>query len=231
MKASIGTPTSSSSSSSSSLRSGKSASSDENEEEKPPLMKRLMNKASDFWIGLGREDQTSTLDWKKRTYNMGEKLMDRIDYEEWALKGVDPTLGPSLNPEKVAEKRKERKEGQDASKDVQQMVNNSSIAPVAALNVSLLSSTLPRASTNRSSPSQVPLLFPSSLLSSSVLLSSLQRMTAARQPHHRQRLIYSIIAMPFTIPFILVPVVPNLPFFYLCWRAWSHYRGAPCLLF
>lgn len=99
-------------------------------------MKRLMNKASDFWIGLGKEDQTSTLDWKKRTYNMGEKLMDRIDYEEWALKGVDPTLGPSLNPEKVVEKRKERKEGQEASKDVQQMVNKTSIAPVAALNVS-----------------------------------------------------------------------------------------------
>lgn len=31
--------------------------------------------------------------------------------------------------------------------------------------------------------------------------------------------------MPFTIPFALVPVIPNLPFFYLVWRAWSHYRA------
>lgn len=107
-------------------------------EEKPPFTKRMMNKASDFWINLGREDQKSTFDWKKRTYNMGEKLMDRIDYEEWALKGVDPTLGPSLKPLQLAERRKERKEGQDASKDVKAM-NDSSITPAAALNVSFLS--------------------------------------------------------------------------------------------
>jgi len=31
--------------------------------------------------------------------------------------------------------------------------------------------------------------------------------------------------MPFTIPFILVPVVPNLPFFYLVFRAWSHWKA------
>jgi hypothetical protein len=43
------------------------------------------------------------LDWKRRTYKTGEKLMDRIEYEEWALKAVDPTLGPSLNPVKKSE--------------------------------------------------------------------------------------------------------------------------------
>lgn len=29
--------------------------------------------------------------------------MDRIEYEEWALKAVDPALGPSLNPVKKSE--------------------------------------------------------------------------------------------------------------------------------
>lgn len=71
----------------------------------------------------------------------------------------------------------------------------------------------------------MPLLFPSSLLNASGLLSSLTRLTASRQPHHRQRLIWCIVGMPLTIPFILIPVVPNLPFFYLVWRAWSHWRA------
>jgi hypothetical protein len=131
--------TSTSSTKTSAVEEGKTTKSEEEMEEKPPFTKRMMNKASDFWINLGREDQISTFDWKRRTYNMGEKLMDRIDYEEWALKGVDPTLGPSLKPLEVVEKRKERKEGQDASKDVKQMTE-SSITPVAALNVSFIAS-------------------------------------------------------------------------------------------
>lgn len=51
--------------------------------------------------------------------------------------------------------------------------------------------------------------------------------TLAREglPRHRQKLIYSFILMPLTAPFMLVPVVPNLPFFYVAFRAWSHWRA------
>lgn len=31
-----------------------------------------------------------------KIYQMGEGLVDRIDFEEFALKGLDPSLGPSL---------------------------------------------------------------------------------------------------------------------------------------
>lgn len=72
---------------------------------------------------------------------------------------------------------------------------------------------------------QANLLFPPSLLSGNTLLSSLTNLTASRQPHHRQRMIWCIVGMPLTIPFIIVPVIPNLPFFYLVWRAWSHWRA------
>ena len=63
---------------------------------KLPLTTRLLNRASTFWIDLGRTDQKSTLDWKRRTYVLGERLMDRIEYQEWALKGIDPAMGPHL---------------------------------------------------------------------------------------------------------------------------------------
>ena len=61
-----------------------------------PFMTRMLNKASAFWIDLGRTDQKSTFDWKRRTYVVGERLMDRIEYQEWALKGIDPAMGPHL---------------------------------------------------------------------------------------------------------------------------------------
>lgn len=41
---------------------------------------------------------------------------------------------------------------------------------------------------------------------------------------HRKSMIRCLVGMPFTIPFALVPIIPNLPFFYLAWRAWSHWR-------
>jgi len=31
-----------------------------------------------------------------KIYHIGEQLSDRIEFEELALKGVDPSLGPSL---------------------------------------------------------------------------------------------------------------------------------------
>lgn len=80
---------------------------EDDKNKKLPLVTRVMNKAADFWVGLGREDQKSTLDWKRRTYNLGEKMMDRIEYEEWALKGVDPTIGPSVKPIKMKQEGKE----------------------------------------------------------------------------------------------------------------------------
>lgn len=74
------------------------------EEKKESLTKRIMSKASEFWVDLGREDQKSTFDWKRRTYMLGEKLMDQIEYEEWALKGVDPSIGPTLTSSKDTQK-------------------------------------------------------------------------------------------------------------------------------
>jgi len=34
-----------------------------------------------------------------------------------------------------------------------------------------------------------------------------------------------MIGLPITLPFGLVPVLPNIPFFYLAFRCWSHWRA------
>ncbi|SPO20959.1 uncharacterized protein UTRI_00436 [Ustilago trichophora] len=162
---------------------------DGSNQSKLPFTTRMLNKASAFWIDLGRTDQKSTFDWKRRTYVLGERLMDRIEYQEWALKGIDPAMGPHLMSGR--------------SKDA---VAESSDSGIPKLD-------------------HIPLLYPPSLLQPERLLKSLKNLTDHRTPHHYRRFWYCVVGMPITIPFALVPVVPNLPFFYLVYRAWSHWKA------
>ncbi|GAA5883980.1 hypothetical protein JCM6882_002091 [Rhodosporidiobolus microsporus] len=51
---------------------------------------KAINKAADLWAGLGQAQGG----WKKKIYDTGERMMDKIEYEEWALKAIDPALAP-----------------------------------------------------------------------------------------------------------------------------------------
>jgi hypothetical protein len=75
--------------------------------------KWVSTKAADTWAGFGKADGG----WKVRfsfsctfsslaerpcssqlkTYQAGERLVDRMDFEELALKGIDPSLGPQIS--------------------------------------------------------------------------------------------------------------------------------------
>lgn len=55
------------------------------EDNKPTIVARAINKAASTWEGFGKAAEGN---WKKRIHNAGEKLMDRIEFEEWALKSV-----------------------------------------------------------------------------------------------------------------------------------------------
>ncbi|EME47600.1 hypothetical protein DOTSEDRAFT_69519 [Dothistroma septosporum NZE10] len=68
-------------------------------------------------------------------------------------------------------------------------------------------------------------LYPSAFLSSDKVPGVLKALATERQPLHRKRMWTCIAWMPVTIPFTVVPVIPNLPFFYLVFRAWSHYKA------
>ncbi|KAF2224720.1 mitochondrial K+-H+ exchange-related-domain-containing protein [Elsinoe ampelina] len=57
------------------------------------------------------------------------------------------------------------------------------------------------------------------------VLAALERLSREREGLHRRRLVGSVVAMPFTIPVGLIPVLPNVPFIYLAFRAWSHYKA------
>jgi len=56
-------------------------------------------------------------------------------------------------------------------------------------------------------------------------LACVKRLATERQSLHRTRMWGSIAAMPVAIPFGLIPVLPNLPFFYLLFRTYSHWKA------
>lgn len=149
-----------------------------------PLSQRVVTQASRAWSNLGRTDTRSLFDWKRRLFLLGESMMDRIEYEEWALKGIDQALGPSIRT--LLRTRQHSPEAQ---------------------------------------PHRLSLLYPPSLVSPSTVIESIRRMTSHRQPHHSRQLVYSIVGFLVTTPLFVIPAIPNLPGYYMMWRAWSHYRA------
>ncbi|KAI1356578.1 mitochondrial K+-H+ exchange-related-domain-containing protein [Xylaria sp. FL0043] len=69
------------------------------------------------------------------------------------------------------------------------------------------------------------LIFPESIIPATRAPEVLHKLATEREGLHRSRMIWCFVGMPITAPFALVPVIPNLPFFYLVYRAWSHYRA------
>ncbi|KAI5866763.1 mitochondrial K+-H+ exchange-related-domain-containing protein [Durotheca rogersii] len=69
------------------------------------------------------------------------------------------------------------------------------------------------------------LIFPQTLIPTTKATHVLRTLGTEREALHRTRLTWCLIGMPISAPFALVPVIPNLPFFYLAYRAWSHWRA------
>ncbi|KIJ54413.1 hypothetical protein M422DRAFT_154133, partial [Sphaerobolus stellatus SS14] len=74
----------------------------------------------------------------------------------------------------------------------------------------------------------IPLYYPPSVYSGDGGMSPLAHMTLLldkRTPHHKKGFYKWLLISPLTAPFALIPIIPNLPFFYCAWRAWSHYQA------
>ncbi|KZT18247.1 hypothetical protein NEOLEDRAFT_195584 [Neolentinus lepideus HHB14362 ss-1] len=147
---------------------------------KPTLLNRMTDKAGSIWAGFGKAEEGS---WKLKTFRYGERLMDRIEFEELALKGLDPSLGPKLTIPK----------------------NTTSTVMYDADGV------------------KIPLVYPPSYTTTPLL--QLQSLIVKRLPRHRQGMWTWILVSPLTAPVALIPIIPNLPFFFCVWRSWHHWRA------
>ncbi|RPD77336.1 hypothetical protein L226DRAFT_532145 [Lentinus tigrinus ALCF2SS1-7] len=134
-------------------------------------------KSSDLWAGLGKAKEGT---WKRRAFLYGERLVDRLDFEELALKSLDPSLGPKI------------------------------------------SDIVPHGQKAKSTP-VLPMVYPSSVCSAPI--PHLHSLLEKRSPRHKKGFIFWLAVSPLTAPFMIIPVIPNFPFFFCIWRSWSHYRA------
>ncbi|KAK4142348.1 mitochondrial K+-H+ exchange-related-domain-containing protein [Dichotomopilus funicola] len=72
---------------------------------------------------------------------------------------------------------------------------------------------------------RVEVVYPKTLLAMDRIPEILRVLATERQALHKRRLIWCFVGMPISAPIALLPVIPNLPFFYLVYRAWSHWRA------
>jgi len=66
----------------------------------PPIVNKALDKASEAWLKLGDKKEGSVMRW---FYDKGESLMDRMEFEEWALKNVHEGKGVKIADPKKGE--------------------------------------------------------------------------------------------------------------------------------
>ncbi|CAI7628593.1 unnamed protein product [Penicillium glandicola] len=136
------------------------------------ILDRITTKAAETWAKWEEADKG----WKMHLVRWGNRVQQRIPYEEWGLKSI-----PSF--------------------ETQRRINGDH------------------------GKTKIDVMFPGNAVPLDRIQHVLRTIATERQELHRKKMIWSLIAAPITAPFGLVPVVPNIPFFYVAYRGWSHWRA------
>ncbi|KAH9812780.1 mitochondrial K+-H+ exchange-related-domain-containing protein [Melampsora americana] len=59
---------------------------------KPPWINRITDFGLQQWLKMSKAHQTN---WKFKVYTKGESLMDKISFEEWSMKSIEPITLPN----------------------------------------------------------------------------------------------------------------------------------------
>jgi hypothetical protein len=67
--------------------------------------------------------------------------------------------------------------------------------------------------------------YPGTMMTSAQAMDRLKGLSKKGQRYHNRYFWLSAIGAPLTLPMAALPVIPNLPGFYLLFRAWSHWKA------
>lgn len=70
----------------------------------------------------------------------------------------------------------------------------------------------------------IPLFYPANLLSMDKIVGQISPDLGLLYRRHKKLLLHDVLLLPLTIPIILIPIVPNIPGFYLTYRAYCHWK-------
>jgi hypothetical protein len=166
---------------------------------RPRIDDKVAERAAKIWDDWSRSESKL----KKNIVSWANIAMERISYEEWGLKTI-PARTAVL-----------RRRSSTYSKGQQIHFDNMHISAEEFEKYKLSSDALER----------IPVLYPSTALSSSEVIGRLSRLANRGVTHHTKYFWLSAIGAPLTLPIAILPVIPNLPGFYLLFRAWSNWKA------
>lgn len=67
--------------------------------------------------------------------------------------------------------------------------------------------------------------YPGTMMTTAQAMDRLRGLSQKGQSYHNRYFWLSAIGAPLTLPMAALPVIPNLPGFYLLFRAWSHWKA------
>lgn len=156
-----------------------------------------------------------------KTFQLGERMVDRLEFEELALKSFDPSMGPSITQLKrspVLDKKKPTIVSSELglvhcrhNLVLTAVIDSSHISPVTAIAFD--------------SVIRAGCIYGPPYAAASTWILLLDGGCSFYRAFHAYSWVInmSIQFQNSTIP--LIAIVPNLPFFFCAWRSWSHYRG------
>ncbi|KAF7713164.1 Uncharacterized protein PECH_001824 [Penicillium ucsense] len=136
------------------------------------LLDRATSKAAGTWAKWEEAESG----WKKHLVSWGNRVQQRIPFEEWGLKSI-----PSLKQQRRIDEHHGTR--------------------------------------------QIDVLYPANAIRRENVPQMLRKIATERQEFHRKQMWWSLGLSPLTAPFAIIPIVPNIPFFYLVYRGWSHWRA------
>ncbi|KAK3398820.1 mitochondrial K+-H+ exchange-related-domain-containing protein [Sordaria brevicollis] len=163
----------------------------------------IQTKAALTWASWEKKESG----WQKSVVSYGNHLLRKLPYEEWALKSVPPLTKARQKQLEMLVAEQAQKEGGfvDAdSKEAEKGGKRGKLEP---------------------EQDKVEVVYPAGLITKDRVPRILHKLATEREGHHKKWFWYCLAGMPVTLPIGILPLVPNLPFFYLCYRAWSHHRA------
>ncbi|CAK7269290.1 hypothetical protein SEPCBS119000_003493 [Sporothrix epigloea] len=174
------------------------------------LVEKAQHRAAKMWSDWEKKPPGSL---QHRIVSSGNAGLRRIAFEEWGLKSVPP----------LSTRRRAEEAANTATTNTDK--GNAEDAVGSKIEEGLEKSLETQAKSDMDPSKPVEVYYPAATIPPNAVAGVLTRLATEREALHRKRLIWCFVGMPITAPFGLVPVIPNIPFFYLAYRAWSHWRA------
>lgn len=206
----------------------------------PRIDDRLVAKAAKIWNGF----ETSETKWKKNLVKTTNRILETIPYTESCLKSipskssilrkVTPKAAIAAQKSQEPIPEEENKKLVISYKHLETSHQELSSQTVPDLPPSIISSPPSSIETphdyNSISPEDhildpVVIVYPSKIISEQQSLAELSKLASYGVKTHFTYMMICLIGAPLTLPVALLPVIPNIPGFYLAYRAWCNWKA------